>query len=66
MFSCLVEYNIIIKSKKCFIAYLLAIVLRYCVDSFSLLIIKEKLATIKKLLFLKIIKDLEIYLNIAK
>jgi len=53
MFSCLVEYNITIKGKKCFIGYPLAIVLRYRINSFSLLIIKEKLAIIKKLLFLK-------------
>ena len=66
MFSCLVEYNITIKGKKCFIGYPLAIVFKHRIDSFSLLTIKEKLATIKKLLFLKIAKDLEIYLNIAK
>ena len=66
MFSCLVEYNIAIKGKKCFIGYLSAIVLRHYINSFSLSIIKEKLVTIKKLLFLRIVKDLEIYLGIAK
>jgi len=66
MFSYLVKYNIAIKGKKCFISYLLAIILRYYINSFSLLIIKEKLIAIKKLLFLRIVKDLKIYLNIAK
>ena len=66
MFSRLIEYNIAIKSKKCFIGYLSAIILRCRVNSFSLLITKKKLAIIKKLLFLKIVKDLEIYLSIAK
>ena len=66
MFSYLVKYNIAIKGKKCFISYLSAIVLRRYINSFSLLIIKEKLAIIKKLLFLRIAKDLEIYLGIAR
>jgi hypothetical protein len=66
MFSCLVEYNIAIKGKKCFISYPFAIVLRYYINSFKLLTIKEKLTTIKNLSFLYIIKDLEIYLGIAK
>ena len=65
-FTCLVEYNIAIKGKKCFISYLSAIILRRRVNSFSLLIIKEKLAIIKKLSFLRIVKDLKIYLSIAK
>jgi hypothetical protein len=52
MFSCLIEYNIVIKSKKCFIGYPLAIVLGRRVNSFGLLIIEEKLAAIKNLLFL--------------
>jgi hypothetical protein len=66
MFSCLVEYNIAIKGKKCFIGYLFAIVLRCRVNSFKLLTIKEKLVIIKNLSFLYIIKDLKIYLDIAK
>jgi len=52
MFSCLIEYNIAIKGKKCFISYLFAIVLRCYVNSFKLLTIEEKLAIIKNLLFL--------------
>jgi hypothetical protein len=66
MFSCLVEYNIAIKGKKCFISYLFIIVLRHYINSFKLLIIEEKLAAIKNLSFLYIIKDLEIYLSIAR
>jgi len=52
MFSCLVKYNIAIKGKKYFISYLFIIILGYYVNSFKLLIIKEKLAIIKNLLFL--------------
>ena len=51
-FTCLIEYNIAIKGKKCFISYSFAIILRRYINSFGLLIIKEKLATIKNLLFL--------------
>ena len=65
-FSCLVEYNITIKRKKCFIGYLSVIVLRRRIDSFRLLTIEEKLAVIKNLLFLRTIKDLETYLGMAR
>jgi hypothetical protein len=61
-----VKYNITIKGKKYFISYLLTIILRKKVNSFSLSITKEKLEAIIKLAFLKIIKELEIYLGIAK
>ena len=60
------RYNIIIKGKKYFISYLLAIILGKKVDSFSLSITKEKLKAIIKLAFLKTIKELETYLGIAK
>ena len=66
MFSCLIEYNIAIKGKKCFISYLFITILKRYINSFKLLIIKEKLAIIKNLSFLQTIKDLEIYLSIAK
>jgi hypothetical protein len=66
MFSCLVEYNIAIKRKKYFISYLFIIILKCRVNSFKLLTIKEKLIAIKNLSFLRIIKDLKIYLSIAK
>ena len=66
MFSCLIEYNIAIKGKKCFISYPFIIVLGHYINSFKLLTIKEKLAIIKNLSFLQIIKDLKIYLSIAK
>jgi hypothetical protein len=59
MFSSLIEYNITIKGKKWFISYLLAIILKCYINSFNLLIIKEKLAIIKNLLFLKIAKYLK-------
>jgi hypothetical protein len=42
------------------------IILGCRVNSFKLLIIKEKLAIIKNLSFLQIAKDLKIYLSIAK
>ena len=51
-FTCLIKYNIAIKGKKCFISYLLAIILGYQVNSFKLLTIKKKLAAIKNLSFL--------------
>jgi len=60
-----VRYNITIKGKKYFISYSLVIILRKKVDSFGLSITKEKLEVIIKLVFLKTIKELEIYLGIA-
>ena len=60
------RYNITIKGKKYFISYLLAIILRKKVDSFSLSITKEKLEVIVKLAFLKTAKELETYLGIAR
>ena len=66
VFLILVRYNITIKGKKYFISYLLVIILRKKVNSFSLFITKEKLEAIIKLAFLKIIKELEIYLGIAR
>ena len=66
VFSILVRYNITIKGKKYFISYPLAIILRKKVNSFGLSITKEKLEAIIKLAFLKIIKELETYLGIAR
>jgi hypothetical protein len=61
-----VRYNITIKEKKYFISYLLATILKKKVNSFSLSITKEKLEAIIKLAFPKTIKELEIYLGIAR
>jgi hypothetical protein len=61
-----VRYNITIKGKKYFINYLLTIILKKKVNSFSLSISKEKLEAIIKLAFLKITKELETYLGITK
>jgi hypothetical protein len=61
-----VRYNITIKGKKYFISYLLATILGKKVNSFSLFTTKEKLEAIIKLAFPKTIKELEIYLGIAK
>jgi len=61
-----VRYNITIKGKKYFISYLLAIILGKKVDSFSLLMTKEKLEAIIKLAFPKTVKELETYLGIAR
>jgi hypothetical protein len=60
-----VRYNITIKGKKCFISYLSATVLGKKVDSFGLLITKEKLEAITKLAFPKTAKELETYLGMA-
>jgi hypothetical protein len=65
VFYILVKYNITIKGKKYFIRYLLTTVLGKKVNSFGISIIKKKLEAITKLAFLKIVKELEIYLGIA-
>jgi hypothetical protein len=49
-----------------FYKVLVSIVLKCYINSFSLLIIEEKLTTIKNLLFLQTAKDLKIYLSIIK
>jgi hypothetical protein len=51
VFLILIRYNIIIKGKKYFISYLLAIVLGKKIDFFRIFIIKEKLEAITKLAF---------------
>jgi hypothetical protein len=66
VFLILVKYNIIIKRKKCFIRYLLAIVLGKKIDFFRISIIKEKLEAITKLAFPEIAKKLETYLEITR
>jgi len=49
-----------------FYKVLVNIVLKCYINSFSLLIIEEKLTAIKNLLFLQTAKDLKIYLSIIK
>jgi hypothetical protein len=61
-----VRYNITIKGKKYFISYPLITILGKKVNSFSLLITKEKLEAIIKLAFPKTVKELETYLGIAR
>jgi len=62
-FARLVEYNIAIKGKTCFIGYPSATVLGRRVDSFGLSTTEEKLAAIEKLSFPRTAKDLETYLG---
>jgi hypothetical protein len=65
VFDRFVQYNIALKPAKCFIGYLLAIVLGQRVDSMGLSTIAERVAAITQLTFLENLRQLEPYLGIV-
>lgn len=66
IFDWFVEYNIAIKGSKCFISYLLAIVLNQKVNVYGFSIIEDCFTILSKIAFPKNAQDLKRFLNITK
>ena len=60
------KMRITFNKRKLYLGYLLIILLKQKVNNLSLLILKEKIKVILKFKFFKMLKNLEVYLNLIK
>ena len=66
IFQKLIEYNVILNSKKSFIDYSSIVLLRQLVNVFDMFTIEKKFAIIAKFVFFKIFKELKTYIDLTK
>ena len=64
MFSLFDKLKIMLKKVKTHLEYLLIILLNQWVNDFNMIFLKKRIAILQDLSFLKILKNLEIYLNL--
>ena len=64
VFNLFDELKIILKEVKTHLNYLSIILLNQQIDNFDMIFLKKQIATLQDLLFLEILKNLEIYLNL--
>ena len=58
--------KITLNKRKLYLSYLLITLLKQRVNNLNLLILKEKIKAILKFKFFKMLKDLEVYLNLTE